>query len=294
MQHDMYHHYTVDEHTIRAIGLLSQIEKGDLGEDHPVATGIIHKIGARRALFMAVLLHDIAKGRGGNHSLIGEEVAQRLCPRVGLSPSETELVAWLVRYHLVMSNFAFKRDLSDPKTVEDFCEIVGSLERMRLLALLTVVDIRAVGPNIWNGWKRQLLQDLYYAAEEVLLAGHIEAGHSKRVEAKKEALRSRLGARGAEAYGALEGRLLDNYWIAVDTKMQAINARLMRSTDQKGKETGISISVDKDSDRSRISVYTKDRPGLFHHAQVRQPDFTADRHGVPPRRVGRTSPLSAP
>ena len=102
MQHDMYHHYTVDEHTIRAIGLLSQIEKGELQDDHPIATEIIHKIGARRALYMAVLLHDIAKGRGGNHSIIGEEIAHNLCPRVGLTPTETDLVAWLVRYHLVM------------------------------------------------------------------------------------------------------------------------------------------------------------------------------------------------
>jgi [protein-PII] uridylyltransferase len=263
MQHDMYHHYTVDEHTIRAIGLLSQIEIGDLEEDHPIASEIIHKIGSRRALYMAVLLHDIAKGRGGNHSMIGERVAQNLCPRVGLTPSETDLVAWLVRYHLVMSNFAFKRDLSDPKTVEDFTEIVNSLERLRLLVLLTVVDIRAVGPNIWNGWKRQLLQDLYYAAEEVLLAGHIEVGHSERVKAKKKALKSRLGKAAAPAFKALKDRLLDNYWIAVDTKMQAINAKLMWSTDQAKKETGISISVDRDGDRSRVAIYTRDRPGLF-------------------------------
>ena len=263
MQHDMYHHYTVDEHTIRAIGLLSQIEQGDLEDDHPIATEIIHKIGSRRALYMGVLLHDIAKGRGGNHSIIGQEVARNLCPRVGLTPSETDQVAWLVRHHLVMSNFAFKRDLSDPKTLEDFTEIVNSLERLRLLAMLTVVDIRAVGPNIWNGWKRQLLQDLFYAAEEVLLAGHIETGRSERVEAKKNALKSRLGQAGAAAYKASKDRLLDNYWIAVDTQMQAINAKLMWSTDQARKEIGISITVDRNSDRSRIAVYTKDRPGLF-------------------------------
>ncbi|MEE8371134.1 MAG: [protein-PII] uridylyltransferase, partial [Sphingomonadales bacterium] len=263
MQHDMYHHYTVDEHTIRAIGLLSRIEKGDFAEEHPIATEIIHKIGSRRVLFMAVLLHDIAKGRGGNHSLIGEEIARRLCPRVGLSPPETDLVAWLVRNHLVMSNFAFKRDLADPKTLEDFTEIVDSLERLRLLVTLTVADIRAVGPNIWNSWKRQLLTALYQAAEEVLLAGYLEAGDSDRVEAKKQALEQQLGAKGKKAFAALGGRFHDSYWISEDTPMQAINAMLMWETDRGEKTTGIAFFHDRPSARTRIAIYTADRPGMF-------------------------------
>ncbi len=131
-------------------------------------------------LYVAVLLHDIAKGRGGDHSLLGAEVANRLCPRFGLNPAETETVAWLVRWHLLMSATAFKRDLSDFKTILDFCEIVQSPERLRLLLTLTVVDIRAVGPGVWNGWKRQLLSDLYESAEEVLRLGHKQKGRSER------------------------------------------------------------------------------------------------------------------
>src|ERR1700750_2582419 len=166
MQFDMYHHYTVDEHSIRAIGLLAAIERGELKDDHPLSTAILNKqIASRRVLCVAVLLHDIAKGRGGDHSVLGAEVATKLCPRFGLSAAETEMVAWLVRYHLLMSATAFKRDLADFKTILDFATVVQSPERLRLLLVLTIVDIRAVGPGVWNGWKRQLLSDLYDAAE---------------------------------------------------------------------------------------------------------------------------------
>ncbi|HEV2541819.1 MAG TPA: [protein-PII] uridylyltransferase, partial [Methylobacterium sp.] len=160
MQFDMYHHYTVDEHSIRAIGLLSRIERGELKEDHPVSTAVVKRIASRRVLYVAVLLHDIAKGRGGDHSVIGAEVARELCPRFGLDDAETEAVAWLVRWHLLMSATAFKRDLADPQTIADFVARVKSIERLRLLLLLTVVDIRAVGPGVWNSWKRQLLGSL--------------------------------------------------------------------------------------------------------------------------------------
>ncbi|MGN6500156.1 MAG: [protein-PII] uridylyltransferase, partial [Tsuneonella sp.] len=142
MQFDMYHHYTVDEHTIRAIGLLARIEKGELAGDHPRSTQLIHKVASRRAIYVAVLLHDIAKGRGGDHSLLGGEVAEELCPRFGMTAGETALVAWLVRQHLLMSATAFKRDLTDPQTIEDFVGEVQSLERLRNLLLLTAVDIR--------------------------------------------------------------------------------------------------------------------------------------------------------
>src|SRR5690606_31847167 len=143
MQHDMYHVYTVDEHTIRAIGIVSQIEQGKLQSDHPLSHKIMMKNSSRVVLYCAVLIHDIAKGRGGDHSILGAEVAEKLCPRLGLSPSETETVAWLVRHHLTLSSFAFKRDISDPKTVEDFVNIIQSPERLRLLLVLTVADIRA-------------------------------------------------------------------------------------------------------------------------------------------------------
>src|SRR4051794_10686205 len=193
MQFDMYHHYTVDEHSIRAIGLLAAIERGELKHDHPLSTAIIRQIASRRVLYVAVLLHDIAKGRGGDHSVIGAEIALKLAPRFGLDPAETETVAWLVRYHLLLSSTAFKRDLADPKTIEDFVRQVQSPERLRLLLILTVVDIRAVGPGVWNEWKRTLLRTLFEAAEERLRLGHKQHGRTEIVHHRQEELAQALG-----------------------------------------------------------------------------------------------------
>ena len=126
MQFDMYHVYTTDEHTIRAIGILHRIEKNALADELPIASEVVHKVQSRRALYAAVLLHDIAKGRGGDHSELGADIAFTLCPRFGLTEEETETVSWLVRHHLLMSNTALKRDLDDPKTIIDFCDVVQS------------------------------------------------------------------------------------------------------------------------------------------------------------------------
>ena len=214
MQFDMYHHYTVDEHSIRAIGLLAAIERGELKKDHPLSTALFKQLGSRRTLYVAVLLHDIAKGRGGDHSVLGEQIAMKLGPRFGLEPAETETVAWLVRHHLLMSATAFKRDLADPKTIEDFVRQVQSPERLRLLLILTVVDIRAVGPGVWNEWKRMLLRTLFEAAEERLRLGHKQRGRHELVEERQQrAGRSarlegerRSGAREAAARQLLAGR----------------------------------------------------------------------------------------
>ena len=200
MQFDMYHHYTVDEHSIRAIGLLAAIERGELKADHPLSTSILNKqIASRRVLYVAVLLHDIAKGRRGDHSVLGAEVALKLCPRFGLDPAETETVSWLVRHHLLMSSTAFKRDLADPKTIEDFARQVQSPERLRLLLILTVVDIRAVGPGIWNDWKRMLLRTLFEAAEERLRLGHKQHGRTELVERRQKELAAQLGWKASAA-----------------------------------------------------------------------------------------------
>lgn len=252
----------MDEHTIRAIGLLARIESGELADDHPVASRVIHKLASRRVLYVAVLLHDIAKGRGGNHSVLGEEVARKLCPRLGLSAAETDNVAWLVRNHLYMSNQAFKRDLTDPKTIEDFVAAIQSPERLRLLLTLTVVDIRAVGPGVWNAWKRQLLRELYEAAEESMIAGHMERGRAQRVGERKKVAKARLRwpARRFDPHAA---RFSDAYWIAERAETHARNARLMADTDKKGLDLGVAAHVEDERDMTEVTVYAKDRRGLF-------------------------------
>lgn len=263
MQYDMYHHYTVDEHTIQAIGLLPRIESGELADEHPLSTEVIQKVISRRVLYVAVLLHDIAKGRGGDHSVLGAEVAKELCPRLGLKPAETETVAWLVRQHLLMSNTAFKRDLADHKTIMDFCEIVKSPERLRLLLVLTVVDIRAVGPGTWNGWKGQLLRELYRAAEEVLNAGHAGRGREERVTAKKLEVAEILKSWKPAEIAAHQHRMNDAYWIAESRDTLVQNARLIQRTDQKKEALGITARIETFQDMTNVAVYSQDHPGIF-------------------------------
>ncbi|MSO64328.1 MAG: [protein-PII] uridylyltransferase [Alphaproteobacteria bacterium] len=263
MQHDMYHVYTVDEHTIRAIGILSRIENGALKDDHPLATEIVHQVLSRRVLYLAVLLHDIAKGRGGDHSTIGSEVADSLCPRLGLSAEETEAVAWLVRHHLAMSHTAFKRDIHDPKTIADFKELVQSPERLRLLLVLTVADIRAVGPGRWNGWKGELLRDLYYATAESLSGGTDATSAAARIAAVETALRQTLSDWDDEAVARHVERFYRRYWTATDLATQVRHARLMRRAGEDQAALFMDHSADAFRAVTEFTVFTADHPGLF-------------------------------
>ena len=267
MQYDMYHHYTVDEHTLFAIGILHRVEQGMLQDEVPIASHVVHKILSRRVLYLAVLLHDIAKGRGGDHSELGARVAQKLCPRLGLSVEETETVAWLVRHHLLMSNRAFKRDIDDPKTIADFADQVQSLERLRLLLVLTVADIRAVGPKTWNGWKAALLRDLYYRTEERLSGGLVTEGREARVATAIAALTAELSADPSEwdeaARAAHIARGYPSYWLSFDAKTHARHARQIRAAEAAGESLSINVQIDLWRAVTEVTVYTPDQPGLF-------------------------------
>ena len=264
MQFDMYHHYTVDEHSIRAIGLLSRIEKGELRDEHPLSTALFRHVASRRVLYVAVLLHDIAKGRGGDHSILGAEVARALCPRLGLDEAETDTVAWLVRWHLLMSATAFKRDLTDPKTITDFVGQVKSMERLRLLLILTVVDIRAVGPGVWNSWKRQLLRDLFESAEEMLRLGHKQTGRRERVAAIQEDLAARLQWDDPH-FTRLAWRLPDSYWLAEPLDVLERNARFIDASDRSPADAKpLATGIQEERGATLVTVYARDVPGLFY------------------------------
>ena len=194
MQFNMYHHYTVDEHLLRPLGQLGALDLGEQTDELPLASSIMPTISHRRALYVAVLLHDIAKGRKEDHSIAGAEIARKLGPRLGLSEAETEAAAWLVEYHLIMSNTAQGRDLVDRGTIEDFAKAVQTIERLKMLLVLTVCDIRAVGPGVWNGWKAELLRTLYWETEVVLAGGHSSIDRKRRVE--KSASRTAREASG--------------------------------------------------------------------------------------------------
>ena len=232
-------------------------------EDHPLSTEIIHQIASRRALHVAVLLHDVAKGRGGDHSVLGAEIALKLGPRLGLDEEETETVAWLVRHHLAMSNTAQKRDIDDPKTIADFAALVQSPERLRLLLLLTVVDMRATGPQVWNGWKAALLRELYTRAEEVMSGSFVGAGVEARVTAAKAAVAEGLANWPTEAIDAFLHRGFTDYWLTLDTETQLRHARMVREADGAGQPLAVATRIDRYRAVTEITLYTQDQPGLF-------------------------------
>jgi [protein-PII] uridylyltransferase len=263
MQYDMYHVYTVDEHTLFAIGILYKIEQGLLKDELPLATELAPTIVSRRALYVAVLLHDIAKGRGGDHSVIGEQTALKLGPRLGLSEEETETVAWLVRWHLLMSSTAFKLDIGDPQTIRDFVERVQSPERLKLLLVLTVADIRAVGPKVWNGWKAALLRELYHRAVEVISGDVAGEGQGTRVAAAQAAARRLLPDFSEAEFAAFVSRGYSMYWLSFDPATHARHARLMREADATAMPLTVEKRVDGQRSVTEITLYTADHAGLF-------------------------------
>ncbi len=263
MQFNMYHHYTVDEHLIRTVGVLSDIEHGEAAEPHPLSTAIIKGIQYRRALYVAAFLHDIAKGRDEDHSLVGTRIARTLCPRLGLDPAETETVAWLVQQHLIMSSIAFTRDISDPQTVRDFANVVQSPERLKLLLVLTVADIRAVGPSAWNGWKGQLLRGLYYETEPVVAGGHSQLASRERIIAAQAAFRSAMADWPTEDVERFVDRHYPDYWLRTETRKVVEHAKLVRSAEAAGETLASYFTTDAFTAITELSLFAPNHPRLL-------------------------------
>src|SRR4051812_30598527 len=264
MQFNMYHHYTVDEHLIRCVGFLQDIERGGI-EEFAVASDLMRKIRPehRSVIYIATLLHDVAKGRPEDHSIAGAKVARRLCPRLGFSPADTELVAWLIEEHLTMSTVAQSRDLSDRKTIENFAAVVQSVEQMKLLTILTTADIRSVGPGVWNGWKAQLLRSLYYETEPVLTGGFSEVDRGKRLTAAYAEFRNAFAEWPAEELDAYIGRHYPAYWLKVELPRKIRHARFVRSSEQAGHKLAINVGFDEVRGVTELTIFAADHPWLL-------------------------------
>jgi [protein-PII] uridylyltransferase len=257
-QFNMYHHFTVDEHTLMAVETVNAIEQGQYKDSHPLATQLFSRIKNRRALYLAMLLHDTGKGRG-DQQIEGAKQARAAALRLGLPEDEAELVAWLVGNHLEMSDTAQRRDISDPATISGFAAKVGNLERLRLLLILTVADIRAVGPGVWNGWKGQLLRDLYFATEAALRGGRTD----------ETSVRLQLAERAEEARRALLARIPqppqellaveDAYWIQFGAESHARHAAKLANREA----VVVAAHVDPTRSVTEVLVSAPDRAGLF-------------------------------
>jgi [protein-PII] uridylyltransferase len=254
----------VDEHSLRAVGIIADIAAGRLARDHPLSTAVMGLIEDAEALFLAMLLHDTGKGGPGGQEKAGARTARQACERLGVEPHRVDLVAWLVEHHLVMSDYAQKRDIADPSTVAAFAAIVQSPERLRLLLVLTVADIRAVGPEVWNGWKGQLLRELYEATETILRGGRASdvagAAHRRQEAAAGEARQALIAAdpRAATWASAME----DAYFVtfpAVDQRAHLALSRRARSAGWAAAETRVLAGRNV----TEVVVSAADRRALF-------------------------------
>ena len=261
MQFNMYHHYTVDEHTIQCIRNLAQIERKELVEELPIASSILEEGVNRRVLYVALLLHDIGKGRDEDHSILGAQIARKVAPRLGLKPAEVDTVEWLIRYHLLMSDMAQKRDIADPRTVRDFAKAVQTKERLDLLCVLTVCDIRGVGPDTWNNWKASLIRALYRQTRRAMEGGLEALNREQRGSDAKRNLRHALPDFDPKDLKVETARHYPPYWQGLHVTAHVVFARLLRDLDED--DVAIDLAIDEDRDATRACFALADHPGIF-------------------------------
>ena len=266
MQYDLFHVYTVDQHTLTVLDFICGFAKPARAERFPLAHELRARLRKPELLILAGLFHDIAKGRGGDHSELGEAEAREFGARVNLSGADTDLVAWLVREHLIMSVTAQKQDIADPAVVHRFAERVADLERLDYLYLLTVADINGTSPKLWNSWKDRLLADLHQAARFALRRGLEHPVHAaERAGETKLHARAELQAHGfADAdVDALWSRLPpDSFLRFAPDQLAWISAVILRG---KRRTEPVLVAIRRKSPRggSKVLVYARDRDGLF-------------------------------
>ena len=264
MQFNMYHSYTVDEHLIRTVGIMSEIDRGESEQAHPLSHRLIRSVQRKRILYVAAFLHDVAKGREEDHSIAGARVAREECPRFGLTEDETELVAWLIEHHLDMSTIAQSRDLSDPKTARDFADLVQTPERLQLLLLLTVADIRAVGPSTWNGWKGQLLRNLYAVTEPLVAGREAARGGNERIAAAQATFRAEaVKSFPPELVDQYVGRHYGDYWLRTDLRKQLDHLRLIERANGAGRSLATDFASDAFTAVTELTVLAPNHARLL-------------------------------
>ena len=263
MQFNMYHHYTVDEHLIRSVGVMADIANGGMRQELPLTHELLPQLNDTRLLYVALFLHDIAKGRPEDHSTAGMKIARKLCPRFGLNPAETDTVSWLIEHHLLMSEIAQARDIQDPETAKAFADVVQSPQRLALLMILTACDIRAVGPGVWTGWKGSLLRALYYATEPLLSGGHSQVTQSDRINAAKHQLAQALTAWPEAEVETYMARHYDHYWLRAEPELQLVHAKMIQKADEAGEAFSGSFRVKAFEGITEVSFYMPDHPRLL-------------------------------
>ncbi|HHL42741.1 MAG TPA: [protein-PII] uridylyltransferase [Hellea balneolensis] len=261
-QFNMHHAFTVDDHSLALIRNLHNIEIGKLTDTHPLTSGFTKRWDTRTRIlvYMACLLHDTGKGKG-DQCIEGAKLAITACARMGMDDADVETVAWLVRNHLLMSETAQRRDVSDPETIETFARIVGSVKRLQMLCALTVVDIRSVGPGIWNDWKGELLRQLYAATRSLLLSGSFdsETGQGDNITN----LVADLAPETAELAGTTLNALPPSYWQTHPIEKSKAHARFFAKAAKHNMQHASKTVLDRPRDITELWVLSQDRKNLF-------------------------------
>ncbi len=265
MQFDMYHSYTVDEHTIFTISNLHSLKNGDFREFAPLTSNEIVKIKSYKALFVAMLLHDIAKGLKGDHSENGSHIASDVCPRLGLNIEDTKMVKWLVLNHLLMSKTAFKYELGDPKVIKSFAQKVQSLDKLRSLLAITVADIKGVGPDVWNDWKGALIKELYIKTFEILKPKQEISEITEPLKTSKELLKRHLVKKGLKDHDIKKyfDKYYDNYWMMFNLSSLIKHYEIFLEMNNSAKKLEIFISEEQKIKATELIVIAPDHHGLF-------------------------------
>jgi [protein-PII] uridylyltransferase len=262
MQHDLFHVYTVDQHILAVVRNLRRFTMLEFAHEYPLCSRLIAGLERNWLLYIAAIFHDIAKGRGGDHSQLGKVDARRFCRDHGLSSEDTELVLFLVEHHLTMSSVAQKQDLSDPAVVRRFADIVGNERRLVALYLLTVADIRGTSPKVWNAWKSKLLEDLFQATRYLLKGGKLEADQyiqSKQSEAKRLL---RLYELSDTVQDALWRNFDVPYFLRHDAQEIAWHTRMLHSRSS-GEQPVVKTRLSPAGEGLQAMIYVRDQRDLF-------------------------------
>lgn len=262
MQHDLFHVYTVDEHILNVLANLRRFAKPELKHEFPLCSQLFAAFEKPHLLYLAALFHDIAKGRGGDHSTLGTQDAKRFCKLHGLPKEDTSLVAWLVELHLKMSSTAQKSDLSDANVIMQFAQIVKTETRLNALYLLTVADIRGTSPTVWNAWKARLLESLFYATRRVLSDEHFNAQQIAHIRQQEATDKLNKYGLSTQSYQALWNKLGVSYFTRYESDEIAWQSRLLTPHVHTDKPI-VRARLSPNGDGIQVMIYSKDQDDLF-------------------------------
>lgn len=262
MQHDLFHVYTVDEHILNVLANLRRFAKPELKHEFPLCSQLFAAFEKPHLLYLAALFHDIAKGRGGDHSTLGTQDAKRFCKLHGLPKGDTHLVAWLVEQHLKMSSTAQKSDLSDANVITQFAQLVKTETRLNALYLLTVADIRGTSPAVWNAWKARLLENLFYATKRVLNDESFNAQQNAHMRQQEAADKLNKYGLSTQSYRGLWDKLGIAYFTRYESEEIAWQSRLLTPHVQSDKPI-VRARLSPNGDGIQVMIYSKDQDDLF-------------------------------